>query len=94
LVVLNTVSAKTGKRMLAVAVLDATSVMVAVITQTINIMTKGGRTLSPDNCSPNHSDSPDTRHASERANPLPVHPTKLIVIWSVIKKLIMSSTLK
>ena len=74
--------------MLAVAVLDATSVIMAVITQTINIMTKGGRTLSPDNCSPNHSDSPDTRQASERAKPLPVyfyqvsikHPTKLIVI--------------
>lgn len=61
--------------MLAVAVLDATSVINAVIMQTINMITNGGRDCRPDNCTPNHSDSPDTRQASERANPLPFNCT-------------------
>lgn len=58
--------------MLAVAVFDATSVMVAVIMQTINIMTKGGRTFKPANCSPNHIDRPDSFEASDKANPPPM----------------------
>jgi hypothetical protein len=54
-----------------VALLEATSVSIAVMMQTINIMTNGGKTCNPDSCPPNHSVNPDTRQASERANPLP-----------------------
>ena len=66
------ISAKTGRRMLAVAVFEATSVTVAVIMQTMIMMAKGGRTLKPDNCCPSHVDSPDTLEASDMANPPPV----------------------
>lgn len=40
-------SARTGRRMLAVAVLDATSVMVAVMMQTMNMMARGGKSARP-----------------------------------------------
>lgn len=43
------ISDKIGKRILAIAVLDATSVMAAVIMQIINIIANGGRALKPAN---------------------------------------------
>lgn len=39
-----TISARIGKRMFAVAVLEATSVIVAVMIQMMNIMANGGST--------------------------------------------------
>lgn len=61
-----------GRRMLAVAVLDATSVIVAVIMHIINMMTNGGRTDKPVNCCPIQSDNPDSCVASDNANPPPI----------------------
>lgn len=65
------ISARMGSRTLAVAVLEATSVIVAVIMQTISIIAKGGRTLSPDSCAPIKVDRPEVFDASDRAKPPP-----------------------
>ena len=62
--------------MLAVAVLDATSVIVAVIIQIINMVTNGGRTDNPASCWPIQSDNPDSRVASDKANPPPAKHTE------------------
>lgn len=70
-----TSSARMGNRMLAVAVLDATSVMVAVMTQMMKMMRNGGRLCRPASCSPSHSDRPDFSDASERAKPPPNNST-------------------
>jgi hypothetical protein len=58
--------------MLAVAVFEATSVMVAVIMQMMSMITNGGKTLRPDNCSPSQADRPDSLDASDKAKPPPV----------------------
>lgn len=67
-----TVLARIGRRMFAVAVFDATSVMVAVIIQIINMVTNGGKEARPASCSPIQSDKPDAAVASDKANPPPV----------------------
>lgn len=69
--IVTAISDRMGRRMLAVAVLDATSVIVAVIMQMINMMANGGSTFNPDNCAPSQTDRPDTLEASDRANPPP-----------------------
>ena len=73
--IVTAISERIGRRILAVAVLDATSVIVAVIMQIINIMAKGGSTFNPANCAPNQTDRPDTFDASDRANPPPSRRT-------------------
>ena len=57
--------------MFAVAVFDAISVIVAVMIQITNMMTKGGRTCKPVNCCPIQSDNPEASVASDKANPPP-----------------------
>ena len=53
------------------AVLDATSVIVAVIIQIMTKIAKGGNTFRPANCAPNQLDKPDAFEASDKANPAP-----------------------
>lgn len=68
-----TVLAKMGSKMLAVAVLEATSVMSAVMIQMINMVTNGGKDAKPDSCSPIQSDNPEAAVASDKANPPPAN---------------------
>lgn len=67
-----TISARIGRRMLAVAVLEATSVIVAVMMQMMSIMAKGGSTSKWVSRRPSHTDSPDAFEASDNAKPAPV----------------------
>lgn len=63
-----------GRTMLAVAVLDTTSVIHDVRKQTMIIITKCGNTDSSASCSPIQAERPDTLEASDMANPLPTIP--------------------
>ena len=65
------ISERIGSRTLAVAVLEATSVIVAVMMQTMSMIANGGRTLSPDSWAPINAERPDDLDASERAKPPP-----------------------
>lgn len=69
-----TISARIGKRMFAVAVLEATSVIVAVMIQMMNIMANGGSTSNWVSRLPSQRDKPDAFEASDKANPAPVGP--------------------
>ena len=65
------ISERIGSRILTTAVLEATSVIVAVMMQTMSMIANGGRTLSPDSWAPIKVDRPEIFEASDRANPLP-----------------------
>lgn len=59
----------------AVAVLDATSVSMAVMRQTMKTMASLGITSKYCSCSPSHTDNPDSFDASAMAKPPPSRRT-------------------
>jgi len=67
-----TILARIGRTMLAVAVLDTTSVIHDVRKQTRTRIPKFGNTANIASCSPIQPDRPDTLEASDMAKPLPV----------------------
>ena len=72
-----TIDAMIGMRMVQVAELDVTSVNMATRKQIIATMIHPGKSPNTANCSPIHSDSPDTSHASARAKPPPIRKMML-----------------
>ena len=70
---LNTIWAKIGKMILAVAVLDTTSVIQVEIMQAINRIANLGKTWTTESWAPSHLERPDILDASDKANPLPAN---------------------
>ena len=69
-----------GRTMLAVAVLDATSVTAVVIMQMTSMRANGGRTSKLVSFVPSQTDSPDTLEASDSAKPAPTTVSNQIVL--------------